>query len=816
MEATYISNNSFSVEGDRTSDFVTNRRLKLDCGIDGIYYASIETSVSGVLTTTITIDEDVLTSNLTTVLYSPVKPGGAGNLPNHFHTNSEGDGGYIAEPIYVFTDLTDTPSTYLGTEGQYLQSTGSGIVWATISGGGGDVTSEDLTTLSGALQTQIDNFEGYGASTFLDLTDTPSTYDGATGKYLVVTTSGIDFTTIDSQSIIGQATTLTVTGTMSPGDYYSFRVDDKQYNYSFNTTDDFLSFDTNLWYKTSDTALTSITETKPGLRYFISDQITGNTYIYIMHKLFLEGDYSITLYGTVVNCNYEGSGIELAINNSSHTSLGYLKAGYASGSKFMCSFGTYTTATRSNASFALRIVRSGSTIYSKYSDGQTGSFNTLRTDTLSTASHTIVIGVWASASITSDQVVLLEKVVLDYSGTSTLDPAFETPTISGMMALLASDVSYYSNIDTDYTSDTLSINSNSVFALSNVVNFDVNTVYSYLTQPNVQSFLDLNDTPSTYSGTEGQYLQSTGFGTVWSVISGGGGDVTSEDLTTLSGILQTQINLKQDLGSYAVWPYDRQILPIINPSAETGDTTGWIDITGGIGVKAGGFDGAYYFFGGPNAITESYQEVTLISGTVTTDLIDSGTAELVVDFYASGYISDSDSVKTAVVFYNTLDVALNPQIYSEAYAYDDWTLVSNTYNIPSTARYFRLYFYFTRYSGTNNDGYIDSIIAYIPVWATQLEDIVDIPTPISGNFLKCKDDASGYEWATISGGGGGTSNVQSFLDLNDTPSTYSDGQYLRTTASGISAIDGIILKAPNDSEWLIKVTNSGTLYTVGV
>ena len=55
-----------------------------------------------------------------------------------------------------------------------------------------------------------------------------------------------------------------------------------------------------------------------------------------------------------------------------------------------------------------------------------------------------------------------------------------------------------------------------------------------------------------------------------------------------------------------------------------------------------------------------------------------------------------------------------------------------------------------------------------------------------------------------------------FLDLDDTPTTYSGGQYLRTTTSGIQAIDGIILKAPNDSEWLIQVTNSGTLYTVEV
>jgi len=55
-----------------------------------------------------------------------------------------------------------------------------------------------------------------------------------------------------------------------------------------------------------------------------------------------------------------------------------------------------------------------------------------------------------------------------------------------------------------------------------------------------------------------------------------------------------------------------------------------------------------------------------------------------------------------------------------------------------------------------------------------------------------------------------------FSNLLDTPSTYTEGQYLRTTTSGIEAINGIILKAPNQTEWLIGVTNSGILTTVEV
>jgi len=131
MEATYISINSFSIESDKTLEFLSKRRLQLNCGLDGIKYAAIVSS-SYATETVVVIDENVLTSNLIEVLYGVVKPGTEGNLPDHFHSTTEGDGGYIippADPEYTLLDLTDTPTTYSGSEGQYLQSTGSGTVW---------------------------------------------------------------------------------------------------------------------------------------------------------------------------------------------------------------------------------------------------------------------------------------------------------------------------------------------------------------------------------------------------------------------------------------------------------------------------------------------------------------------------------------------------------------------------------------------------------------------------------------------------------------------------------------------------------------
>ncbi|MFA6887279.1 MAG: hypothetical protein WCQ65_09955 [Fermentimonas sp.] len=77
---------------------------------------------------------------------------------------------------FQFTDLTDTPTTYSGSEGKYLKVTASGIEFADVTTSGG-----------GASDIQ----------SFLDLEDTHSSYD--TDKYLRSTSSGIEFIDLDSQ-----------------------------------------------------------------------------------------------------------------------------------------------------------------------------------------------------------------------------------------------------------------------------------------------------------------------------------------------------------------------------------------------------------------------------------------------------------------------------------------------------------------------------------------------------------------------------------------------------------------------------------------
>ena len=209
MIAEYISANQFRVEEDRTEEFKTGRRIKAYCGVDGYKYSTIFSSSYSSPYTTITIVEDILTSNLEDVLYGIVNIGETGAFPDHLHDGTEGQGGalpHITSTDFstysgtlqtqidnkpdTFLDLTDTPSSY--DSGKYAQSTSSGIVWTT----------------AGSSNVQ----------TFLDLTDTPTTYSGHVGKHLKATSSGIEFIQLPAYNMFTAASGLPSNG--NPSDYY--------------------------------------------------------------------------------------------------------------------------------------------------------------------------------------------------------------------------------------------------------------------------------------------------------------------------------------------------------------------------------------------------------------------------------------------------------------------------------------------------------------------------------------------------------------------------------------------------------------------
>jgi len=127
MDATYSGANIFTVAGDRTLEFVPDRRLKADCAASGIKYMTVLSSVYST-NTVVTTKESELTSNLTDVLYGILEPGELGSLPDHDHLGAEGSGGFLQIET-TLSGLTDTPDDY-GTLGDFLQSTGSGTQWA--------------------------------------------------------------------------------------------------------------------------------------------------------------------------------------------------------------------------------------------------------------------------------------------------------------------------------------------------------------------------------------------------------------------------------------------------------------------------------------------------------------------------------------------------------------------------------------------------------------------------------------------------------------------------------------------------------------
>jgi len=146
MDAIYISSNSFKVLSDRTTEFNTGRRVKMDCGLNGIKYASVVSSSYSDPYTTVQIDESSLTAALADAWYGVTQTGLIGSFPDHTHNDGEEGQGGVLDGLglgLTFLSFSDTPSTYSGTEGQYLMSTGSGTVWATVSGVGGTTSGID-------------------------------------------------------------------------------------------------------------------------------------------------------------------------------------------------------------------------------------------------------------------------------------------------------------------------------------------------------------------------------------------------------------------------------------------------------------------------------------------------------------------------------------------------------------------------------------------------------------------------------------------------------------------------------------------------
>lgn len=336
---------------------------------------------------------------------------------------------------------------------------------------------------------------------FLDLVDTPNEYFGQEDKLLSVNSSGIEF--IPRNEILSQTSVVTSTGTITLGDTYSFKIDGQDYDYYIYPTDNFLSLSSNLWYRSHSDGANGryIEETFPGMRFSsVAIERTGDAYSYLRTKVRLTGDYSITLYGEVIHTDYNGSGLEIKAADTSDVTQGYVKAGYDAGAdRFASNITSFVNATRSSDLFAIRIVRDGTTLYTLYSDGQTGSFTQLNSGTTDTGTHDLVIGQWTPSASSTDQIIDATKIVLDYTGGYEIHPSYDTPTISGMLEDMAQDINHYSNLDTSTTATTLTMSGTSTFDVTNLESsrdFNIENSYQYL--GSIESFPDVPNDPEPY------------------------------------------------------------------------------------------------------------------------------------------------------------------------------------------------------------------------------------------------------------------------------------------------------------------------------
>lgn len=94
LAASFVDADTFLVAGDYIADFVVNRKIRGNCGVDGYKYTVVTSGSYAAPNSTVnlTADSDDLTANLTAVDWSVVKPGTAGNIPLHSHADEDAGG----------------------------------------------------------------------------------------------------------------------------------------------------------------------------------------------------------------------------------------------------------------------------------------------------------------------------------------------------------------------------------------------------------------------------------------------------------------------------------------------------------------------------------------------------------------------------------------------------------------------------------------------------------------------------------------------------------------------------------------------------
>lgn len=156
-------------------------------------------------------------------------------------------------------------------------------------------------------------------------------------------------------------------------------------------------------------------------------------------------------------------------------------------------------------------------------------------------------------------------------------------------------------------------------------------------------------------------------------------------------------------------------LTLINPSAETGDSSGWGAVAGStlftaINTVGSGWPGpkagSYYFAAGNVASVKMQQDVDISSYA---GAVDSNLVQAKLDFWLAGYDAIYDYPS---IFLKALDVTnaiITSTSMEEVLLNTTWMSRSICLNVPPGTRKLRVEFWGTRESGSNNDVYVDEI-----------------------------------------------------------------------------------------------------------
>jgi hypothetical protein len=151
---------------------------------------------------------------------------------------------------------------------------------------------------------------------------------------------------------------------------------------------------------------------------------------------------------------------------------------------------------------------------------------------------------------------------------------------------------------------------------------------------------------------------------------------------------------------------------LTNPGAETGNTTGWTNELGALGVNSSGpdaYDGTYYFYGGTSAETRARQRVDIVAAGLDSGDIDNGRSYADLSAWMAGFPVDTDQGEIGIRFLNAAQATISTVYSGLVNRTDTWVLVNLRNNIPVGTRYIDVLLHAKRFSGTNNDAYFDDI-----------------------------------------------------------------------------------------------------------